>query len=89
MLREAKGTALKSHGKREELVLSKWEQLFTGIAASVGSRMIYTPPVPTLQAGTQTGMGREAKPNPRKTDKIILAENFTKYCWWLQREEMQ
>lgn len=71
------------------MVLSKWEQLFTGIAASDGSRMIYSPPVPTLQAETQTGTGREAKLYPRKTDKMILAENFTKYCWWLQWEEMQ
>lgn len=89
VLREATGTALKSHGKREVLVLSIWEQLFTGIIASDGSRRVYNPPVPTLQAGTQTGMGREAKPYPRKTDKIILAEKFPKCCWWLRQEDMQ
>lgn len=68
VLREAMGTALKSHGKREVLVLSTWE-LFTGIAASDGSRKIFIPSQGhTLQAGTQTGMNREAKPYPRKTD---------------------
>lgn len=85
MLREAMGTVLKNHGKREVLVLPTLEQLFTGTAASDGSRRIYTPIVPSLQ----TGMGREAKPYPRKTDEMILPEDFTRYCWWLQWEEMQ
>lgn len=44
VLREAIGTALKSHRKRKVLVLSILKQLFTGIAASDGSRRIYTPP---------------------------------------------
>lgn len=83
------GTALKSHGKREVLVLSVWEQLFTGTAASDGSRRACSLPVPNLQAGTQNGTGGEAKPKSRKLDKMILPENSPKYHWWLQGEEMR
>lgn len=83
------GTALKSHGQREVLVLSIWEQLFTGTAASDGSRRACSLPVPNLQAGTQNGTGGEAKPKSRKLDKMILPENSPKYHWWLQGEEMQ
>lgn len=63
MLREAMGTALKNHGKREVLVLPTLEQLFTGTAASDGSRRIYTPIVPSLQAGTHK-LGWVGKQNP-------------------------
>lgn len=70
-----------NHRKREALVLSEREQLFTSTAASDGSGRAYALPVPNLQAGTQNGMGGQAKPYPRKPDKTILFENSFIYRW--------